>query len=163
MIVERNAYVTFEYVLRDDKGELIEASEVDNPPSYVHGYSQLISGLEKYMEKHKVGDRFKVEVEPQHGYGVRDDSLVVTVPKTEIPEEVNVTVGQTFDAVNEHNHTIKLHVKDVDGDVVTLDANHPLAGIKLNYTITIKAIRPATEDELMNVSAPMMGTDKGQA
>jgi len=163
MGIDRNSYVTFEYVLRNDKGDLIEASEVDNPPSYIHGYAQLISGLEKFMKNHDAGDRFNVEVLPQHGYGMRDESLVVTVPKEEIPENVNVAVGQTFDAVNEHNHTIKLHVKKVESDVVTLDANHPLAGIKLDYTITIKDVRPATENELMSAAAPVMGTDKGQA
>jgi FKBP-type peptidyl-prolyl cis-trans isomerase SlyD len=159
MGIDRNSLVTFEYVLRNANSELIEASPADDPPSYIHGYGQLIPGLEKHMKGHSQGDRFHVEVPASHGYGERDESLVVTVPRTEIPDGVPLSIGQSFDAVNDHGHSIKLRVKNITATEVMLDANHPLSGIDLHYDITIKAVRPAREDELMQVAAPIMGTD----
>ena len=159
MGIDRNSHVIFEYVLRDDAGELLEASEVSKPPSYIHGYQMLLPGLEKEMLNHDKDDKFTVVVAPKYGYGIHDDSLIVTIPRSEIPDGVDVNIGQSFDAVNDHDHKIKLRVKGIDDKLITLDANHPLAGVELHYSITIKDVRPATEDELMDASAELMGTD----
>lgn len=163
MEIDRNSHVTFDFILRNEAGELIEASETGNPPFYIHGYGQLLPGLEKHMKGHKVGDKFDVDVPAKFGYGERDENLIVTVPVSEVPEDAGVAVGQTFDAVNDHGHKIKLTVKEVNDKEVTMDANHPLAGVDLKYEISVQAMRPATEEELMEVAAPSMGTDKGLA
>jgi len=162
MNIGRNDFVTFEFVLRNEHGELIEASEVADPPTYIHGYAQLVSGLEKHMEGHYVGDRFTAVVEPEHGYGARDESLVVTVPLKDLPPDVPLNIGQSFDAMNDRGHKIKLRVKEVNDNDVQLDANHPLAGMQLHYDITVKDVRGATEAEIMEVTAPIMGTDQGE-
>ncbi len=159
MQIDRNCLVVFEYVLRDEDGNLVEASRIDESPSYIHGYRQLIPGLERQMEGHEPGDRFTCEVKPQEAYGMRDDSLVVTVPLSEIPDEVELKIGDSFDAVNEQGHTIKLQVKSIGDSDVLLDANHALAGKTLHYDITIKDVHPATEQELMEVGEPLFGIE----
>ncbi len=159
MKIDRNSFVVFEYVLRNEEGELIEASRVDNPPSFIFGYQMLIPGLEKRMKNHEAGDKFDVSLIAEEAYGQRDEGLVVTVPRMEIPEEVPLSVGSTFDAVNDRGEQIKLTVHDITSEEVVLDANHPLAGQALQYEITVREVRPATEDELMNAAAPLMGTD----
>ncbi len=157
--IGRNSFVLFEYVLRNADGELIEASSVDDPPTYIHGFRQLIGGLERQLEGHRVGDRFQIVVDPGEAYGERNENLSVAVSRTEVPEDVPLYEGASFDAVNERGDMIKLYVASADEDQVVLDANHPLAGVELHYDITVKRVRPATEEELMEAASPVYGID----
>lgn len=159
MEIDRNSHVTFEYVLRNENRELIESSRTDDPPTYIHGYRQIIAGLERRMAGRKMNDRFSVTVPPEEGYGLRDEGLAVNVPLSEIPPEVALYEGASFDAVNEQGHEIRLYIKEITDEEVVLDANHPMAGMTIHYDITIKDVRHATEEELMEAAAPVFGLD----
>lgn len=153
MQIEFNTVVVFEYVLRDGQRELIEASPADDPPSYVHGHGQLIPALEVQMEGHRAGERFEVSVPAGDAYGERDESLMVTVPRNDIPDGVPLAVGQSFDAVSSDGKALKLRVRHVDDGEVLMDGNHPLAGLDLHYDITIKSVRPASEEDILDMAA----------
>ena len=100
-IVERKKVVTIEYTLKDEHGKVLEDK---NTLTYLHGFKNIVQGLEEALEGKKVGDTLSVAVPPEKGYGIRDENMVFTLPKENFlskmgdDEELNevqkdVTVG----------------------------------------------------------------------
>ncbi|MBB6522170.1 FKBP-type peptidyl-prolyl cis-trans isomerase [Pseudoteredinibacter isoporae] len=135
------------YTLRDDKGETIDTSEGEAPLEYLHGFQNIVPGLEDALSGKKVGDNFKVSVEPEQGYGELDPTLVQELPKDMFQGVDQVEVGMAFHAETQ-NGMQTVEVIEVDEDTVTIDGNHPLAGQTLNFDIEVVGIREATPDEL---------------
>ncbi len=146
--IGRNSHVTFSYQLFDENGLQIDASGSDEPLSYIHGYDLLISGLEEKMDGKQTGEEFTVALDPEDAYGERDESLIMKVERTEIPEEVDLQMGGRFTAINEQGDRMNLVVLDITDEDVVLDANHPLAGKAITYKVKIKNVRQATGQEL---------------
>lgn len=140
--------VAVEYTLRDDDGDVIDSSEGDEPLVYLHGVGQIVPGLEKALEGHAVGDTVKVSIPPEDGYGTWDPEQVVRVPRDRLPADAEPEEGMELTGTGPHGEEILLRVVEVEGDVVTLDANHPLAGRTLNFDVTVKSVRAATQEEL---------------
>lgn len=149
MEVEQNAVVTFDYTLTDQRGQVIESTEGDEPLAYLHGHRNIIAGLEKALEGKAEGDRIHVSLPPAEAYGDRDEALVQTLPRSAFEGVDKLEVGMTFHAqAGEDDHVVQ--VTDVSEDGVTVDGNHPLAGEPLTFDVEIKEIRPATEEELQH-------------
>ena len=136
----------FEYKLSNPEGETLDESN-GNPLAYLHGHGNIIPGLEAQMEGKKVGDKFTAEVAAADGYGVRVEQLVQEVPMAMFQGVDNIEVGMRFEAQSEHG-THSVEVTKVDGENVTVDGNHPLAGVDLTFEIEITGVRAATEDEI---------------
>lgn len=144
MTVSKGKVVSIEYTLKDNDGEVLDTTEGVGPLDYIHGMQALIPGLEREIEGKSVGDAFSVEVEPKDAYGEHSEELVLEVPRSNFPPEINIEVGMQFEAGTGHTVTV-VELKD---DMIKIDANHPLAGEKLFFDIKIAAIREATEEEL---------------
>ena len=99
------------------------------------------------MTGRQAGDTFKVEVAPQEGYGPRHEELVQTVPMNAFQGVPEVKPGMQFQA-NGPQGPMLVTVKAVDGDQVSIDGNHPLAGQTLHFDIEVTEVREATEEEL---------------
>lgn len=147
MQIEDNAVVTFHYTLTNDDGELIESSKESTPLAYIHGQGRIISGLESALEGRQTGDKFNVRLEPGDAYGERTDELVQTMPRSAFVDADDLDVGMAFRALSEGGETI-VHVVNIEGDQVTVDGNHPLAGQALNFDVEVEDVREATEEEL---------------
>lgn len=147
MLVSTNKVVILNYTLTDDNNQIIDQS-TDGTFAYLHGANNIIPGLEKALLDKKVGDNIKVNIEPAEGYGHHDASMVQEVPMDMFESAEQVQVGQQFHAQGPHGNTIVITVTKVDGDNVTIDGNHPLAGMPLNFDVTIVDIRDASEDEI---------------
>lgn len=148
MQISDKKVVSIHYHLTDDSGEVIDSSEGQDPLTYLHGAGGLIPGLEEELEGKSAGDQLTVSVSPDKGYGEFQDSLVQTVP-LEIFEGVeSVEVGMQFQTSEENGSSRLISVTDVQGDQVTVDGNHPLAGMSLNFDVTVVAVRDATPEEL---------------
>jgi FKBP-type peptidyl-prolyl cis-trans isomerase SlyD len=147
-VVQPNSHVTVEYVLTDDEGEVLDASTAEDgePIEYVHGYGMLVPGLEAALVGLKAGDKKKITVGAEEGYGERDEELMLEIDRTEFPDTVQP--GDEFVATSPEGEEVVLHVIEVNEDIVLVDANHPLAGMTLHYEIEVKAIRAATESEI---------------
>jgi FKBP-type peptidyl-prolyl cis-trans isomerase SlyD len=154
-VVQPNSYVTVEYVLKDDEGEILDASsgEDGEPIEYVHGYGMLVPGLEAALVGLKVGDKKEIVVSADEGYGERDEELVLEIERTEFP--ATVEPGDEFVATSPDGEEVVLNVVEVNEDGVLVDANHPLAGLTLHYDIEVKAIREATEAEIEEAGKAM--------
>ena len=147
MQIGTNNVVSIHYTLRDETGEVLDASEGREPLDYIHGSGQIIPGLENALEGKSKGEELAVVIEPENGYGTRDESLVHEVPKSEFETPDEIEVGMQF-RVGDEGGTLVMVVAGVGADVVTLDGNHPLAGVTLSFDISIADVREATEEEI---------------
>jgi FKBP-type peptidyl-prolyl cis-trans isomerase SlyD len=146
MQIAKNSVVTIDYTLTGPDGQVIDTSVGRQPLPYLHGAGNLIPGLEKQLEGKSAGDTIKVTVAPEEAYGIRDESLTQTAPKSAF-QSPNIAVGQQFRADSPQGQKV-FTVTKIEGDSVTVDGNHPLAGIALNFEVNIKDVRAATQEEL---------------
>lgn len=147
MKAEKDKAVFIHYTLKDDQGEVLDSSEGGTPLGYLHGHGQIIPGLEKELEGRQQGDEFEVTLETEEAYGQRDDALVSTV-SSELFEGVDeVEVGMQFRADSDQGQRL-VTVTEVEGEEVTIDANHPLAGERLHFQVEVEEVREATDEEL---------------
>ena len=147
MNVEKNSVVSFYYTLKNDGGDVIDTNENGEVLSYIHGTGAIVPGLENAMEGKSAGDAFTAEVVPAEGYGEYDDALIFSVPMENFRDPESVEVGMGVEVQSQDGGRI-LQVKEIDGQTVFLDGNHPLAGETLHFDITISEIRNATDEEL---------------
>jgi FKBP-type peptidyl-prolyl cis-trans isomerase SlyD len=147
MKIQEKSVVAIEYTLTSDEGEVIDSSEGGEPLTYIHGVGGLIPGLERELEGKGMGAMLKVRIAPEDAYGVRDDNQIARVPKTQMPKGAPLEVGMQFQAAGPEGVQVVTVVK-VEDDAVWLDGNHPLAGMHLNFAVTVVSVRAATEEEL---------------
>ena len=141
--------VQFHYTLTDDAGTVIDSSRGADPLTYLHGSGQIVPGLEKVMEGKAKGDAFKVDVSPEEGYGPRIEALLQTAPRSMFPPDMEPDVGMQFQAESNMG-PVMVTVMAVEGDTVTLDGNHALAGQTLHFDVEVTAVREASVDEVLH-------------
>lgn len=147
MQIAQDKVVLIHYTLKNDAGETLDSSSGGEPLAYIHGQGNLVAGLEKALEGRQSGDKLNVKVEPAEGYGVRDDALIQQVPKRQFGG-ANVQPGMQFHAQTSQGHARVVTVVRIQGDMVTVDGNHPLAGETLNFDVEVTEVREATQEEL---------------
>ncbi|WP_018693160.1 FKBP-type peptidyl-prolyl cis-trans isomerase [Algicola sagamiensis] len=146
MNIEKNVVVKMHYSVMDKEENLIDSSYDDEPLEFIQGFGFLIEGLEKALEGKQSGDKLSVDVQAADAYGERADGLVQTVPMSMFGD-VEVEVGMQFRATTDDGEQTVI-VIDVTDEEVTVDGNHPLAGIDLKFDVEILDVRAATEEEL---------------
>ncbi len=147
MQVESQKVVILNYTLTDNDGNVIDQS-TDSSFAYLHGANNIIPGLENALHGKKAGDEMNVSVSPQEGYGERDDSKTQSVPKEMFPEDAEIEPGMQFHAQGPNGETIVVSVTSVEDDAVTVDGNHPLAGVHLNFAVEVIEVRDASQEEI---------------
>ena len=156
MQITKNTVVAIDYKLTNDEGEVLDTSEGHEPLAYLHGVGGIIPGLERELEGKQVGDQLQVSVKPEDGYGERLDSLEQEVPRDQFEGAEDLALGMQFQVDSEAGPTV-VTVIEIDDDAVTIDGNHPMAGINLNFDVTIREVREATADELSHGHVHGMG------
>jgi FKBP-type peptidyl-prolyl cis-trans isomerase SlyD len=147
MQIAKNTIVAIDYTLTDDDGQVLDSSESREPLTYLHGASGIIPGLEQELDGKQAGDELQVSVAPENAYGQRNDALCQQVPREEFAQVDNLSVGMQF-RVDSNAGPMMITVVDVADDEVTVDGNHPLAGVNLNFAVTVRDVRDATDEEL---------------
>src|SRR5512139_3401213 len=137
MQIAQDKVVLIHYTLTNDGGKVLDSSSGGDPLAYLHGQGNIIPGLEKALEGKQAGDKLNVRVEPAEGYGVRDDSLVQQVPRRAFGSVSKVEPGMQFHAQSAQGQMRVVTVTHVKGDMVTVDANHPLAGEVLVFDVEV--------------------------
>lgn len=138
--------VSFHYTLTNPSGEQLDSSRGEEPLLYLHGAGNIIAGLEAALAGKSAGDTFSVTIPPAEAYGELAQDMVQVVSK-KMFEGMDVEVGMQFHADVSHGSGI-ITVTEIDGDDVTIDGNHPLAGETLIFDVEVVDVRPATSDEL---------------
>jgi FKBP-type peptidyl-prolyl cis-trans isomerase SlyD len=147
MKVTKDHVISFDYQVRNSRAEVLDSSEQTGPMAYIHGYSSIIPGLEKALEGRAAGDTLNVVVPPVEAYGLREERRMGEVSRSIFPEGTEIKPGMRFRAQSEHG-TDNVVVVAVNGDKITVDSNHPLAGETLTFDVTVRDVRPATEEEI---------------
>ena len=152
--------VTFHYTLRDASGHMIDMSVGGEPITYFEGAGQIIDGLEEQMRGLAAGTKTIVTVPAAKAYGERNEALLHKVKRALLPVDGEVKPGDAFRTSPDPAAPV-VAVVAVEGDEVTLDANHPLAGRDLTFHVEIIAVREATAGEIEQIAAARSGCGCG--
>jgi len=145
MKIEKDTVVTLRYKVADANGKLIEESR--EPMVYLHGgYDNTLPKIEAALDGREAGYEVNLQLQAQDAFGVRDESLVRTIPKKEFPP--GVKVGGQLEGSMEDGQPHVFHVMKIKGDTVFLDGNHPLAGKDLRFHLKVTGVRAATAEEI---------------
>jgi len=148
MLVAKNRVVLFDYTLTDNDGQTIDSSDGGEPLAYLHGSGNIIPGLEAAMLGRRAGESFTVNIAPEDGYGPRYPEMQQAVPSHLFEGVEEFEVGMQFHAEDGNGTPRLVTVVAVEGDAITVDGNHPLAGVELNFDVTIIDVRDASAEEL---------------
>lgn len=145
MKIEKDTAVTLRYKVADANGKLLEQSS--EPMVYLHGgYDNTFPKLEAALEGKMPGFQTTLDLQPQDAFGLRDEGLVQTIPKTQFPP--GVKVGGQLQGRGEDGQAHMFTVMKIKGDKVMLDGNHPMAGKALRLSVTVMEVRAATQEEI---------------
>jgi FKBP-type peptidyl-prolyl cis-trans isomerase SlyD len=145
MKIEKNTAVTLRYKVADNTGRLLEESS--EPMVYLHGgYGNTFAKIEEALEGQTTGFKTTLELAPQDAFGVRDESLVQTISKSQFPP--GVKVGGQLQSHDEDGQAQSFTVMKIKGDKVMLDGNHPFAGKTLRFSLNVTAVRAASDEEI---------------
>lgn len=145
--IGKHQHVTLQYSLTTGNGAVIRAA-AEKPIQYVHGCGSLFPKLEAALEGRGVGEVIRVRLLPDDAFGKRDTDLLHEVPLDAVPPGESVAVGGTLTGHDDAGNTVEFRIVAIEGGMLRLDANHPLAGESLIFEIEIQAVRPASAAEI---------------
>lgn len=152
-VVAPDSFVTISYQLFDQAGALVEGTSEGGNVHFVHGYGQVLPGLEAGLLGAKAGDKLTITLEPENGFGEFDEEGVFGVERSSCPE--NVAVGDELLAEAPDGDVLLMRVLEVDGDEVKVDTNHPLAGQRVRFEVEVEGVREATEEEIQEAESEL--------
>ncbi len=145
MKIEKNTAVTLQFKVSDANGKPIEESR--EPMVYLHGgYGNTLPKIEEALEGQEAGYQVVLQLKPEDAFGLRDESLLRTLPKKQFPP--GVKVGGQLEGHGDDGRVQIYNVTKIKGDTVLLDGNHPLAGKELRFTLKVTDVRLASEEEI---------------
>lgn len=147
MQIAKNTVVAIDYTLTDDDGQVLDSSDGREPLSYLHGASGIIPGLERELDGKQAGDELQVKVAAEDGYGERNDALQQQLPRDQFAEVGELELGMQFQ-VDTNAGPMVITIVEITDEIVTVDGNHPLAGVNLNFAVTVREVRAASEEEI---------------
>jgi len=145
--------VSVAYRLYDQAGTLVDTVSAEEPLRYVHGYAQVIPGLEEGLEGASLGQKRSIGCDPDEGFGDSCDDAVLEVDRNDFPGGDRVTVGDEIMATGPDGVEVAHRVALVTAEVVVVDLNHPLAGQRVRFEAEVCGLRPATDEELDEAQA----------
>jgi len=148
MSIQQNQVVTIHYTVKDDKGNVVDSTIGKEPLSFIFGMNQILPKLEEAIQDMLIGSKKAVELTPEDAYGEYHDDAVQTIERNEFPEGTELEEGMGFVANTADGRQLPFVIKEVSGNDITIDFNHPLAGKKLNFEVELIDIRDATPEEL---------------
>ena len=146
MRIAKGCRVVLRYELLDREGELLESSEESEPMEYVHGAEEIAPAIERALSGKQAGDKVKVTLPPEEAFGAIDPELIVSVPRSEIPAELPLTVGEYLPVELEDapedlaDEEVEFRIVEVGEEEVLLDANHPLAGETVTFALEVVSV-----------------------
>lgn len=163
MQIGTNSFAIVAYRLSDAAGVELEDSRNGEPINYVHGHGMLVPGLEAGLAGLSAGERKLIVVTPEQGFGVRDDELVFSISKAELPPTDHIEPGDFIVAEDVDGEEADLRVVSVHDDHVVVDGNHELAGMTLHFAVVVESVRAATAEEIAAASTAFAEDDQDPA
>ena len=147
MHLTKDKVAVINYKLTNDDGQIIDQS-LDGEFSYLHGANNIIPGLEKELEAKKPGDRLNIIIEPVDAYGERDQEKIQQIPRELFPPGIDLKPGMSFRGKTDQEQSVIVTITRIEDEHVIVDANHPLAGMRLHFDVEVVAVREATDEEI---------------
>ena len=145
MKIAKDTVVTLRYKVAEASGRLIEESKT--PMVYLHGgYENTLPKIEEALDGQEPGYEVTLDLQPEDAFGVRDESLIRVIPKSEFPP--GVKVGGQLEGRTDDGTPHVFHVMKIKGPEVHLDGNHPLAGKALKFWLKVSSVRTASAEEI---------------
>ena len=148
MAIEPNKVVTMNFTLTDDHGNVLDTTDTDGPFSFITGGNMVLPKLEKTVTGMLIGTKKSLKLNAADGYGNYNEDAIQVVGKENFPEDFVLEVGMEYMASNPDGVQMPFTITKVDGEEITIDFNHPLAGKNLNFDIELVDVRDATPEEL---------------
>ena len=146
MIITNNKVVSINYVLKDELGNLLQGNDGFTQEEYLHGADNILPGLERALEGLKQDQVIDIVIYPEEAYGPKEVSLVIEVAHEDLEDPAAINEGEYIELFD----GTEAIVVEKNDDHIIVDANHPLAGQTLYYTVKVSGIRDATEEEIIN-------------
>ena len=141
--------IAFNYVLKNSQGEQLDASEPNQPLPFLEGRQQIIPVLEAEILKMAEGDKKNISIKASEAYGDYRADMVMEVPKEEFAHIPQLAIGAHLRLeLGQGQHIVR--VSNITDTHVTLDGNHPLAGVPLEFDVEMVLVREATVDEVLH-------------
>ncbi len=148
MSIKPDQVVTIQYTVKDEDGKVVDATGEDNSYSFLSGQNQILPKLEETISDMLIGSTKTIELSPEEAYGDYQEDAVQQVNRSDFPEGTQLEVGMSFVANMADGKQLPFVITAVDGDDITIDFNHPLAGKKLTFEVKLIDVRDATPEEL---------------
>ena len=145
--IEQDSVASVHYTGTFVDGEVFDTSEGRAPLSFLVGHGQMIPGFEQEILGAKVGEKREFTLTPDRAYGERDENAIQRIEKNQFPEGMELEVGMVVGAHSDQG-PIQFTIKEIEGDLVTADFNHQMAGMTLRFNIEVVEVRSATDEEL---------------
>ena len=151
MKIADNRFVSIDYRLSLESGEEVDRSPAGSPLGFVAGTGSIIPGLESALMGREAGEGLRVTVEPEQAYGPIQQELIQIIPRDRFPAGIEIAPGMSFQARGPRG-PVAMTVAAVAEDAVTIDMNHPMAGKRLIFDVSVVEVREPREDEMPQFS-----------
>ena len=150
MRVQKDSMVSIHYTMTLENGETVHSTLGSDPVNYLHGYGNIVIGLEEALEGASVGASFQLSLSPAKRGTEFSADLVKWLPRSAFADADTISVGMSFMGETEDGPR-KFFVKAVTEEEVEIDGNHPLAGQTIHYSVSVEGLRESTPAERENV------------
>lgn len=161
MKIQENQFVSLAYELNVD-GSVVDSANAERPLDFIFGMGMLLPAFEANIIDKTVGDTFSFTLTAQDGYGSINEEAVVELPKDifmvdgVVADDILV-VGNALPMGDSQGNRMMGVIKAIADSTVTMDFNHPMAGKTLNFSGSVLAIRPSTEEDNLRFFSPESG------
>ena len=137
---ERGNLVKIHYNIKLDNGDIAGTTRGGQPLSFTIGKGKVLKKLEQGVIGMQLNESRTIKIAPEHGFGQRNESLVIKVKKQELQTQMEIAPGRTVQYQSETGETVNFIIRDVDEETVTIDGNHPFAGENLTFDVVLVAV-----------------------
>ena len=144
--IEQNSVVSVHYTGTFDDGKIFDSSEGKDPLTFLVGHGQMITGFEQEMLGAEIGEKRQFTLTPDRAYGERTDAAIQQVPREQFPDGMSIEVGMVLGAQSDQG-PVQFSVASVDDDMVTVDFNHQMAGMTINFSVEVVDITAPSQKD----------------
>lgn len=148
MSLIQNKAISFNYTLKDDKGNILDTTKGSSPFSFLSGNRQILPKLEDALNGMLLGSKKNVKIDAADAYGEYNEEAIQKVERTNFPKDVDLQPGMQFVTNSPDGHQMPFVISEIKENVVTIDFNHPLAGKNLEFDVELLDVRDATAEEI---------------
>jgi FKBP-type peptidyl-prolyl cis-trans isomerase SlyD len=143
-----NKVISFNYILKDEEGTILDSTTNKAPLTFISGSNQILPKLEEALNGMLIGGKRNVKVDAADAYGEYDEKAIQNIKKEQFPPDTKLEEGMRYVANSPEGGQMPFTITEVKDDDVTVDFNHPLAGRNLEFDVELVDMRDATPEEL---------------